>query len=109
MPTPIVVDVSHWNTITDWTALASAGIGGVIHKVTEGTTYVDPTYAPRRQQALAAGLVWGGYHFLRPGDPVAQANFFLANAKPDSHMLLAADHEDSGVSPDNLKLFLRTI
>ena len=109
MPTPSVVDLSHWNTITDWTALAKSGIVGVIHKVTESTNYVDPTYAPRRQQALAAGLVWGGYHFLRPGDPVAQAKFFLANAKPDSHMLLAADHEDSGVSLDNLKLFLRTI
>jgi lysozyme len=89
--------------------LAGAGIVGVIHKATESSSYVDPTYAPRRQQAINAGLLWGAYHFLRPGDMVQQANYFLANAKPDHQTLLAADHEDSGVSLDDLKLFLQTI
>jgi len=109
MPTPFAIDASHWNVITDWTALTTAGIVGVIHKATESVGYTDPTYAPRRQQATAAGLLWGAYHFLRPGDIVGQANYFLAKAKPDAHTLLAADHEDSAVSLDDLKLFLRTI
>jgi len=106
---PYVLDLSHWNTITDWTAIPDAGIVGVIHKATEGDSYVDPTYTPRRRLARDAGLEWGAYHFLRPGDMEAQAHYFLAKAKPDENTLLAADHEDAGVSLNDLKLFLRTV
>ena len=41
----------------------TTGIVGVIHKATQGTTYVDETYASRRVEALACGLLWGAYHF----------------------------------------------
>src|SRR5262245_48178183 len=102
----MVLDLSHHNTVTDWNAIKAAGIVGVIHKATEGSSYVDPTYASRRTAARAAGLLWGAYHFLRPGDMVQQAEHFIDNAMVDDATLLAADHEDAGVSLDDLQTFL---
>lgn len=64
----------------DWTAVAGAGIKGVIVKVTEGTGYVNPYAAGDISGAKAAGLVVAGYLFLHPSeDPVAQADYYLAN------------------------------
>lgn len=101
-----VIDLSHHNDVQSFDALKELGIFGVIHKVSEDTNYTDPTYDTRRQMAADAGLLWGGYHFLRPGDLVAQADWFINAAKPDAHTLLAADHEDTAVSLDDLKAFL---
>jgi lysozyme len=106
MPTPLVIDLSHNNNVVNWNAIAGAGIRGVIHKATEGVSVLDHTYDARREAAVKAGLLWGAYHFLRPGDMKAQAAFFLRTAKPDATTLVAADHEDTGVSLDNLKVFL---
>lgn len=109
MTTPMVIDLSHWNVVTDFAAIRRAGIYGVIHKVSEGASGVDLTYPTRRRAATDAGLLWGAYHFLRPGDMVAQAQFFLDEAKPSPTTLLAVDHEDRGVSPADLKTFLATV
>ena len=59
----VVIDLSHFNNVTDFNAVKADGIVGVIHKATEGHGYTDPTYLSRRSQALAAGLWWGAYHF----------------------------------------------
>jgi lysozyme len=102
----MVLDLSHHNTVTDWHAIKDAGIVGVIHKATEGSSYVDDQYASRREAARKAGLLWGAYHFLRPGDMDAQAEHFVVQAVDDEDVLLAADHEDAGVSLDDLMVFL---
>ena len=39
----------------------------------------------------------------------AQAKFFLDTAKLDAGTLIAADHEDEGVSVDDLKVFLSEV
>jgi len=104
----LVIDLSHWNTVTDFAAIRASGVVGVIHKCTEGNGYADPTYDDRTDAARAAGLLWGAYHFLRPGDMQAQAKYFVAHAD-DTATLLAADHEDSGVSLDDLKTFLSEV
>jgi len=53
---------------------------------------------------------WGAYHFLRPGDMVEQAHFFLNTAQIDpASTLLAADHEDDRVSIDDLLVWLDTV
>ena len=109
MPTPLVIDLSHHNMVTDFGKIAAAGIRGVIHKATEDVTFKDAEYGPRRQAATGAGLLWGAYHFLRPGDMKAQAKFFLDTAKIDAMTLIAADHEDEGVSVDDLKVFLSEV
>lgn len=115
MPTPAVIDLSHWNEIDQaaMDGLKAQGIVGVIHKATENDDYVDPTYNPRRNMAEAAGLLWGAYHFLRPGDMIEQAKWFIEcainNSSGKNDVLLAADHEDAGVTLNDLKLFLSTV
>ncbi|MDQ3746468.1 MAG: glycoside hydrolase family 25 protein, partial [Acidobacteriota bacterium] len=51
----VVIDLSHHNTVTSFQQVKDAGILGVIHKATEGTSFVDPRYTERRTAALAVG------------------------------------------------------
>lgn len=103
------IDLSHWNTVDSFKSAKNAGVLGVIHKCTESDDYVDPTYEQRRRDADAAGVLWGAYHFLRPGNMQAQAEFFVQNVGNFESVLLAADHEDDDVSLDDLKQFLRVV
>lgn len=100
-----VIDMYHGNAVrtTDFALLRDAGIFAIIHKASQGSHYVDPKYSERRKLAQAAGMLWGGYHFLDSSDPVKQAAFFLecagiadANSEP---MLLACDYENSASQP----------
>src|SRR5258705_932267 len=112
MPEPInrkVLDLSHHNTVSDWNVVKAAGIVGIIHKATESTTYKDSNYNLTRLHANLNGLLWGAYHFLRPGDMQAQAKFFVATAQPDAKTLMAADHEDDRVSISDLEVFLEEV
>lgn len=112
---PIVTDISHHNTVKDLHAAAAAGIWGVIHKATQGTSYRDPTYVQRRQPVADAGMLWGAYHFGDNSDPVKQVDSFLTYAKPGRDTLLCLDYEDhpSGPSrtmrPQQMVAFLREI
>ncbi|HSX58886.1 MAG TPA: glycoside hydrolase family 25 protein [Tahibacter sp.] len=90
-----VVDLSHHNASVDFSALAAAGVAGVIHKATQGAGYVDPTYAQRQAQARAAGLRWGAYHFGDGSDATVQAQHFLATANAAPGDLLALDIEQN--------------
>ena len=112
MPVPIVIDLSHWNTISSsLKPAAESGIVGVIHKATEGASNVDKKVDARYALAKQAGLLWGLYHFLRPGDQRAHARHFISIASQfgDDQTLLAADHEDAKVSLSDLKVFLREV
>ena len=91
----VVIDLSHFNTVTDFNAVKEAGIVGVIHKATEGPGYVDPKYLTHRSQALAAGLWWGAYHFGTSDDGVAQAQHFLSVVNPGENDLLVLDFEQN--------------
>ncbi len=91
----VVIDLSHFNNVTNFAAIQQSGIVGVIHKATEGTGWSDPTYASRKQQALAAGLLWGAYHFGINEDGAAQAQYFLSVVNPGSQDLLALDFEQN--------------
>lgn len=109
--TPRVIDLSHYQAIPkDLFETAAAGIVGVIHKLTEGSSYVDEKVQARYYLAKQAGLVWGCYHFMRPGDMEAQAEFFWNQGNAlgviDDDTALAADHEDEDVSGEELKRFL---
>jgi len=89
-----VIDVSHYDDTPNWTEVAAAGIAGIIHKATQGSTYVDPTFTTARAAVPAAGMLWGAYHF-GTGDEEgsAQAQFFLDTVQPDAHTLCAIDFE----------------
>jgi len=90
-----VIDLSHFNTVTSFAEIKSAGIVGIIHKATEATNWTDSTYAARKQQALAAGLWWGAYHFGTDADGAAQAEYFLSKVNPGPTDLLALDFEEN--------------
>lgn len=111
MPIPRVIDISHYNRVepNGFVKVAAAGIWGVISKCTESTTYVDPTYAQRRQAVKDAGLLWGGYHFIRPTSIATQVDFFLRAAKPDDRTLVALDWEVSAVNANMAREFLERI
>jgi lysozyme len=94
----VVVDISHHNGNIDLTKAHAAGIVGVIHKGTQGTTMTDNMYQQNRQKAQAAGLLWGAYHFGSAADGAAQADFFLSKANPDDKTLLVLDYEPNGNS-----------
>ena len=98
-----IIDLNHSSTVTDFVqARTRSGILAAIHKVSEGATWVDPLYKSRRAQALAAGLLWGGYHFgTRQYTGAQQANAFLAWAQPDPATLMALDLEPNERAPDN--------
>ena len=77
-------DTSHWK----WTAgidfvkaKASGKCDFLFAKATEGVGYVDPSYSGWRG-AKAIGVLFGSFHFARPGSPVEQADYYLAAAKP---------------------------
>ncbi len=79
------IDVSRYQGTIDWAQVAASGQRFVIAKATEGLSYVDPTYAMNRAGAMAAGLVFGAYHFARPdlhpNDPIGEADHFVDTAQ----------------------------
>jgi lysozyme len=107
------IDVSHWQGSVDWDRVRAAGKRFVFLKSSESTDYVDPTYASNRAEARAAGLLVGAYHFAQPGtqsgDAVAEADHFLATARPASGDLLPVlDLEvTNGLSPAQLQTWSR--
>ena len=96
---PTVIDIFHKDAVRSFARVRQSGIRGVIHKATEGRTVPNPAYARRRLKARDAGLRWSTYHFMRPGDPVVRANYFIDKAKLDPRTLVAIDHEDGRVPP----------
>jgi lysozyme len=98
MPINVVVDISHHNGKVDFRRVAKAGIVGIIHKATQGLKFVDPLYYGNREKALAAGLLWGAYHFGTAADSIKQADHFLCTVQPEPETLLVLDYEPNGKS-----------
>ncbi|TAJ37600.1 MAG: 1,4-beta-N-acetylmuramidase [Reyranella sp.] len=96
-----VIDISHNVTVTDFAAVRRSNILAIIHKVSEGD-WIDPSYATRRRQAEAAGLLWGGYHFgTRQYSGAEQAATFLAACQPGPATVMALDLEPNERKPAN--------
>jgi GH25 family lysozyme M1 (1,4-beta-N-acetylmuramidase) len=106
---PKVVDIYHDDTVKDFAKARAFGIRGVIHKATEGGAIADPAYSERRKMAVAAGLLWGAYHFIRPGNVKHQAMRFMDVATPDAQTLMALDHEDPDVSLAAARQFIEAV
>jgi GH25 family lysozyme M1 (1,4-beta-N-acetylmuramidase) len=73
-------DISHWHPIVDADKVRASPLAQfVIAKVTEGTTYFDPTWLSNRDKCLYEGVPVSGFHFYRYGlDPIAQADWFAS-------------------------------
>ena len=107
------VDVSHYNGRIDWEQVAGAGYDFAIVQATKGNDGADARYDSNRDDAAAAGLSVGAYHFARPGggtsaaqtrDALAEARHFAARADPAADELVPMlDLERSGgLSPAQL-------
>ncbi|HTR83163.1 MAG TPA: glycoside hydrolase family 25 protein [Reyranella sp.] len=97
-----MIDISANTTVSDFQQVRASNILAVIHKASEGDFYADPACAARRQQAEAAGLLWGTYHFGKGDSPGArQAAFFLDSSRPTRATLLALDLEEHESDPSN--------
>jgi lysozyme len=109
---PAFIDLSHWNTVPESLKPARAnGIVGVVHKATEGTGSVDDKLDARYFLACDAGMLWGVYHFIRPGNIADQVTFFLDTTADvsDARTMFALDWEDSGVSLDDAVEFMQRL
>jgi lysozyme len=111
---PGFIDLSHWNIVPSSLVPArESGIVGVIHKLTEGTGYLDDKVAARWHLAKEAGLKWGLYHFIRPPSSSIddQVDFFLTQAieVADDFTAFALDWEDEGVSADDAVRFMQGV
>jgi len=69
----LILDLSNNNGEPDWARLKSQGINAVYLKASEGTSFVDKTFAARRAAANKHGLKVGASHFARPDASSAQA------------------------------------
>lgn len=75
------VDVSNWQELPDWVAVAASGRQFAAMKATEGTRFADPTFGYNWKRTAEVGLVRIAYHFARPSanGPEAEADYFLSN------------------------------
>ena len=100
------IDISKWQTTTP----SLSGREFAFVRATFGTA-PDSAYAQHAANVRAAGKVLGAYAFGVGGDPIAQANAFLATAK-DAHLLaLDLERNTTGTSMTDAEasLFIATI
>lgn len=100
---PICIDISHWQNFPDFEEVAAAGVKGMIHKATEGTSYIDPNRAENCSNAIAAGIAVATYFWIKPGDGRAQAEFYLSVVDPVKGERVVIDFEEAGCSLSTLK------
>jgi lysozyme len=98
----LVIDISHWNEVTDWHAVRASGVLGVIHKFSQGVSYRDDMFNAARAGCEEAGLLFGRYHFAEGSDVMAQVRNFLADYRDGE--LLALDWEDNDGSTGTMSL-----
>jgi lysozyme len=109
------IDVSKDQGSVAWGAVADAGIVFAFIKATDGMTYVDPMFAQNWQEAGAAGLLRGAYHFFRAeDDPQTQATWFWQTVGGPGELPLVVDVEETMGQPAsvvvaNLTAFLASL
>ena len=59
------IDISHYNTVNDWAAVAGNNITFASIKVTESVDFTDGVAGAHTAGARSAGIHPGGYHFAR--------------------------------------------
>lgn len=108
---PQVLDLSHHNTLISLQGAKDEGIVGIIHKLTDGTGFIDSKASTRYKLVQDTGLLWGVYHFLRPGQIKRQVDFFLSTAAHlmDDNTLLCCDYEVADIPLTDVLRFLQAV
>lgn len=107
------IDVSHHQGKIDWRRVAADDVAFAVIKATEGGDHVDDTFTTNLNEARAAGLAVGAYHFFtfcRPGADQAQ-NFLTVVPRGQPMLPPVVDIEFGGncprrLTPDELRLEL---
>ncbi|MCA1217608.1 glycoside hydrolase family 25 protein [Streptomyces sp. 8L] len=86
------IDVSNYQAAT-W---STSGLSFAFAKATEGHTVIDSAQSAHAARARNAGLVFGQYHFMWPGDVKAQAEWFAEKSVTVEGDLMAVDWEKTG-------------
>jgi lysozyme len=60
------IDVSHWQGLIDWQAVAAAGVQFAMVKATDGVGTVDEQFRRNAGGAHAVGIPVGFYHYAHP-------------------------------------------
>lgn len=85
-------DISHWNTVKDWDALAKASKGIIVMKVRQVS--VDPMFNPRLKEAEERKMIVIGYAFGYGGiSGATQADALLHHFPPKPGRILMLDLE----------------
>ncbi len=69
-PRTLVIDVSHWQAEIDWQAVARDGVVAAIIRLGDGKSD-DRRAVENLKSAKAAGLLVGGYRYLRADHPLS--------------------------------------
>ncbi|UFW91989.1 glycoside hydrolase family 25 protein (plasmid) [Bradyrhizobium barranii] len=99
---PVCIDISHHQGFPHFKDVRAAGVLGIIHKATEGTTFVDPNRVENCASALAAGLAVSTYFWLKPGDGRSQAQFYLETIHAKRGERVCIDYEEEGCVVETL-------
>lgn len=99
------IDLSHYNTVSNFAQMLSA-VQFVIHKATEGTENVDPTWESRYPTLRESGKPLGTFHFLDAGnDAEVQAEHYLANNHWKEGDIQVLDFEGAAAeNPDGVSI-----
>jgi GH25 family lysozyme M1 (1,4-beta-N-acetylmuramidase) len=101
---PVCIDISHHQGTCDFEEVARSGVKGIIHKCSEGTSFVDSMRAENCSNAIKAGLGVSTYHWLSPGSNAsAQMEFYLSVLDPVEGERVVIDYEQDGCTLAMLK------
>jgi GH25 family lysozyme M1 (1,4-beta-N-acetylmuramidase) len=100
---PVCIDISHHQGYPDFDEVRRAGVLGMIHKATEGSSFIDDARAENCYNALQAGLAISTYFWLKPGDGRAQAEFYLSVVDPQPGERCVIDYEEAGCTLTTLR------
>ena len=98
-----IIDISHWQDFPDFEEVKAAGVIAMIHKATEGTSYVDPNRATNISNATREGIRCCTYHWLKPGNAREQIEFYLRTIDPVPGERMVIDYEEDGCQLSDLK------
>lgn len=100
------VDLSHFQGTVNFQEVANSGIHFVYLKATQGTDFIDPSYAAHITAIDKTALLHGAYHYFQPDqDPIAQAKYFLQQVQMSGHVLppMLDVETTSNESPDSVR------
>lgn len=111
------IDISHHQGVIDWQVVAQSGMVKFAYiKASEGASHQDTKHKYNTEQARAAGIAVGSYHYFLPEVPIEQQynNFMQMVDITTQDLIPVIDVEERALKPskqicDSLKKFTALI